>query len=359
MRGEQSGQSQLFSYVPMEAQIPASHPLRAIRDLVDPVLARMSGEFDKMYAKRGRPSIPPEQLLKALLLQVLFTIRSEFQLVESIRFNLLYRWFVGLNADETVWDETVFSKNRDRLLAGEIARKFFEEVLAEAESRKLLSKNHFSVDGTLIEAWASQKSFKEKGEDDDQDDSSGGRNPEANFHGERRTNDTHGSTTDPESKLYKKSKGSEAKLAFLGHVMMENRNGIAVDVRVTEANGTAERDAALSMAEDLEGDHRKTIGADKNYDVRAHNERLRSLNITPHPATKKNTMIDERTKRHAGYDVSQKIRKRIEEIFGWSKTVGPMRKVHFRGRRKVEWLFQFTVAVYNLVRIRNLVGVAA
>jgi transposase len=352
MRGEQTGQIQLFSYVPMESQVPMDHPLRAIRDLVDPLLARMSGDFDKIYATRGRPSIPPEQLLKALLLQVLFSIRSELQVIENIRFNLLYRWFVGLNPDDHVWDETVFSKNRERLLSGSIARKFFEEVLDIAKTRNLLSKDHFSVDGTLIEAWASQKSFQSK--DDDSDHSGGARNGERDFHGEKRTNDTHASKTDPESKLYRKSQGKEAKLAFMGHVMMENRNGLVVDARVTEANGTAERDAALSMAGDLPGSQRKTLGGDKNYDVRDFNEELRAMNITPHPATKKHTRIDARTKRHSGYAASQVIRKRIEEVFGWAKTVGPIRKVHFRGRRKIEWLFQFTVAVYNLVRIRNL-----
>jgi transposase len=343
----------MFSYVPMEAQVPEKHPLRRIRDLVDPVLERLSGRFDKIYSHTGRPSIPPEQLLKALLLQVLYTIRSELQLMEQIRFNLLYRWFVGLSPDEKTWDETVFSKNRDRLLAGDIARAFFEEILEEARKRNLLSKDHFSVDGTLIEAWASHKSFKPKDDDDERGNGSPG-SKDVDFHGEKRTNETHESKTDPECRLYKKSKGSEAMLSYMGHVMMENRNGLAVDANVTEANGTAERDAALSMAMDLPGKHRKTLGADKNYDVQEHNEELRSMNVTPHPATKKHTKIDGRTLRHEGYEASQIVRKRIEQIFGWVKTVGPMRKVHLRGRRKVSWLFEFSLGVYNLVRISNL-----
>lgn len=354
----------LFSYVPMEAQVPEDHPLRRMRDLVDPILARLSPQFDAIYSSTGRPSIPPEQLLKALLLQVLYTIRSELQLMEQIRFNLLYRWFLGLSPDDKVWADTVFTKNRDRLLEGKIAQAFFEEIMAEARNRKLLSKDHFSVDGTLIEAWASQKSFQSKDEDrsgDDGDDADpgAGRNAERDFHGEQRTNQTHESKTDPECRLFKKSKGSEAKLCYLGHVMMENRNGLAVDACVTEASGTAERDAALSMAMDLPGTHRKTLGGDKNYDTREQNEELRALNITPHPAAKKQTALDGRTLRHSGYEASQKVRKRIEEIFGWLKTVGPMRKVHFRGRKKVEWWFRFSVAVYNLVRIRNLAGTAA
>jgi len=358
MRGHNTNQIQLFSYVPIESQVPQNHPLRSIRDLVDPVLERISGRFDEIYSKTGRPSIPPEQLLKALLLQVLYTIRSELQLMEQIQFNLLYRWFVGLSPDDKVWDETVFSKNRDRLLDGDIAQAFFEEVIADARKRKLLSKDHFSVDGTLIEAWASHKSFKPKDEDGPGNGSggTGAGNVEADFRGEKRANDTHESTTDPECRLYKKTKGSEAKLSYLGHVMMENRNGLAVDACVTESNGTAERDAAFAMAMDLPGEHRKTLGGDKNYDTKDHNEDLRTLKITPHPAAKKQTSLDQRTLRHGGYEASQKVRKRIEEIFGWLKTVGPMRKVHLRGRRKVEWQFRFALAVYNLVRIRNLAG---
>lgn len=362
MRGQKTGQVEMFSYIPLEARVPEAHPLRSVRELVERVLARLSPELDRIYSHTGRPSIPPEMLLKALLLQVLFSIRSEAQLVEQIRFNLLYRWFVGLAPDDGVWSETVFTKNRDRLLDGKVARRFFQEVLEIAKQKKLLSQDHFTVDGTIIEAWASQKSFKRKEEQKghDQDppaaagkDSDPG-NPSLDFHGEKRTNETHRSTTDPDARLFKKSKGTEAKLCYLGHVMMENRNGLAVDARVTEANGTAERDAAMGMAMQLPGSHRKTIGGDKNYDTRDFAAVMGEFGVTPHVAQKQHSAINGRTTRHPGYEISQRKRKRVEEIFGWVKTIGLMRRPHFRGQGKVSWMFTFALAVYNLVRIRNL-----
>ena len=329
-------------------------------DLVEPILEALSPEFDAIYSSTGRPSIPPEQLLKALLLQVLYTIRSEGQLLEHLRFNLLYRWFVGLAPDARIWDETVFSKNRDRLLNGAIASKFFQKVLALAEMEGFVSNDHFSVDGTQIQAWASHKSFLPKNEE--KKDSGGGDddpgNPTINFHGEKRGNETHESTTDPQSRLYKKSKGSEAKLSYMGHALMENRNGLVVDARVTQANGTAERDAAMGMAMKVSTEHQKTLGADKGYDTKEFVGVMGALNMTPHVAQnterRGGSAIDGRTTRHDGYDVSQKKRKLIEEIFGWLKTVGPMRRPHFRGLRRMSWWFEFSVAVYNLLRIRNL-----
>ncbi len=364
MRGLTDHQISMFSVIPIDSWIEEKHPLRGISALVEPILTEMSREFDAIYATTGRPSIPPEQLLKALLLQVLYSLRSEGQLLEHLRFNLLYRWFVGLRPDSRIWDETVFSKNRDRLLNGEIASKFFQRVLAVAKVSDLVSNDHFSVDGTQIHAWASHKSFQAK-ESDKKDDAgpSDPGNPTVNFHGEKRTNETHESKTDPESKLYKKSKGSEAKLSYLGHAMMENRNGIVVDARVTEANGTAERDAAMGMAMNTPGEHRKTMGADKNYDTKDFVAVAGTLNITPHVAQNTDrrggSAIDERTTRHKGYEISQQKRKLIEEVFGWLKTVGPMRRPHLRGLRKMSWWFKFSVAVYNLVRIRNLKEQAA
>lgn len=361
MRGQLTRQVEMFSYIPLEARVPQHHPLQGIRTLVEQVLERLSPEFDKLYSHTGRPSIPPEQLLKALLLQVLFTIRSEVQLVEQIRFNLLYRWFVGLAPDDEVWSETVFTKNRDRLLDAKVSARFFQQVLEIARQKRLLSKEHFTVDGTIIEAWAGQKTFQVKDKDkSDQDPPSdaGSGNPTVNFHGEKRTNETHESTTDSECRLFKKSGGSEAKLCYLGHVMMENKNGLAVDARVTEANGTAERDAAIGMAMQLPGTRRKTVGGDKNYDTKDFAAVMGSFNISPHVAQndkrRGGSAIDGRTTRHPGYAISQRKRKRVEEIFGWLKTTGLMRKTHFRGQRKVSWMFTFALAVYNLVRIRNL-----
>jgi transposase len=303
----------------------------------------------------GRPSIPPEKLLRALLLQVLYSTRSERLLMEQLDYNLLFRWFVGLNMDDAVWDPTVFTKNRERLLAGDIAEAFFARVLAQARQRGLLSDEHFTVDGTLIEAWASLKSFKRKDAPVEPPDDPG--NPTVDFHGERRSNVTHVSTTDPDARLVRKAKGHEAKLAYQGHVLMDNRHGLAVEGCVTRASGYGERAAALEMLGHVATTHRVTVGADKGYDTRDFVEALRLVQVTPHVAqntSNRSSAIDERTTRHAGYGVSQWKRKRVEEIFGWLKTVGLLRKTRHRGRRRVNWMFIFGLAVYNLVRLRTL-----
>lgn len=380
MRGTERQQETMFSYVSLEERIPADHPLRPLRAMVDRALLTLSPRFDALYADGGRPSIPPEQLLRALLLQVLYTVRSERQLVEQLDYNLLFRWFVGLGVDDAVWVPTVFSKNRDRLLEGEIAQAFFTAVLAEARAADLLSPEHFTVDGTLIQAWAGQKSFQrdpsKRGDDDapppavpkhrrkflPPDDPR--RNPTVNFHGEHRSNTTHTSTTDPEARLAKKAAGQEAKLAFHGHLLMENRSGLAVVAQVTPATGTAERDFAIGVAHAIPGRHERiTLGGDKLYDTTASVAGLRAQGVTPHVAqhetNRRSSAIDERTTRHAGYAVSQRKRKRIEEIFGWLKTIGLMRQTHHRGVDRVDWMFTFATAVYNLVRIRNLTAARA
>jgi transposase len=357
MRGDDDQQAAMFSYLSPEERVPKEHPLRAIRVLVDTVLQELSPQLATLYSHTGRPSIAPEKLLRALLLQVLYTVRSERLLMEQLDYNLLFRWFVGLNMDDPVWDPTVFSKNRKRLLAGEVAQAVFAQVLAQARERDLLSDEHFTVDGTLIEAWAGQKSFKRKQPDPPEEPPDDPGNPSINFRGERRTNATHASTTDPEARLYKKAKGQEAKLCYLGHVLMENRHGLVVDTRVTHATGTAERDAALAMAEVVPGQHRITLGADKNYDTRELVRELRALRVTPHVAqhtTGRASAIDGRTTRHPGYAVSQRKRKGVEEIFGWLKTVGLLRKTRYRGVARVGWMFTFAAAVYNLVRMRTL-----
>jgi transposase len=356
MRGHDEQTGHVFSYLSPEQRVPADHPLRAIRKMTDPILARLSPKFTLMYSDIGRPSIAPEKLLRALLLQVLYTVRSERMLMEQLEYNLLFRWFVGLNMDDAVWDPTVFSKNRDRLLAADVAALFFHEVLAEARARDLVSDEHFTVDGTLLEAWAGLKSLKKIGDDDPPPPDDPG-NPTVDFHGETRTNATHASTTDPEAKLARKGKGKEAKLSYSGHVLMENRNGLVVDATVLQATGTAERDAALAMAAELAGDGRVTMGGDKNYDTFPFVEELRGLNVTPHVAQNnkgRRSAIDKRTTRHPGYLISQQKRKRVEEIFGWLKTVGGLRKLRHRGLDRVEWMFTFAVAAYNLVRLRNL-----
>ena len=357
MRGHDEQPGHVFSYVSLEQRVPANHPLRAIRRMTDPILARLSPHFTRMYSKIGRPSIPPEQLLRALLLQVLYTVRSERMLMEQLEYNLLFRWFVGLNMDDPVWDPTVFSKNRDRLLAADVAARFFHEVVAEARARDLVSDEHFTVDGTLLEAWASLKSFQKVGADDPPPADDPG-NPTVDFHGEKRSNETYESTTDPDARLARKSGGHEAKLAYCGNVMIENRNGLVVDTELLQCNGTAERDAALLMAERIEGTQRVTIAADKGYDTKDFVRDIRNMNVTPHVAQNNNrrggSAIDQRTTRHAGYQVSQKKRKRIEEVFGWLKTVGMLRKTRHRGLPKVGWVFTFAAAAYNLVRMRNL-----
>jgi transposase len=361
MRGDDPQQTAIFSYISPEERVPQDHPLRAIRTLVDAVLQEMSPQFASLYSSTGRPSIAPEKLLRALLLQVLYTVRSERLLMEQLDYNLLFRWFVGLNMDDIIWDASTFSKNRERLLEGEVAQAFFDQVLAQARERDLLSDEHFTVDGTLIEAWAGQKSFKRKAAEMPSEPPDDPGNPSIDFRGERRTNATHASTTDPEARLYKKAKGQEAKLAYLGHVLMENRHGLVVDTCVTQATGTAEREAALAMAVATPGRHRVTLGADKNYDTRDFVHELRELRVTPHVAqhtTARASAIDGRTTRHPGYAISQRKRKQVEEIFGWLKTVGLLRKTRHRGGKRVGWIFTFATAVYNLVRMRTLMTVA-
>lgn len=357
MRGDDRQQGAMYSYISPEARVPQDHPLRAIRELMDEVLRELSPRFEGLYARVGRPSIPPEQLLRAQLLQVLYTVRSERQLMEQLDYNLLFRWFVGLNMDDRIWDPTVFTKNRQRLLEGDVATAFLERVVAQAAQRGLLSGEHFTVDGTLIEAWASLKSFKRRDTPTSPPEDPG--NPSVDFHGERRRNNTHGSTTDPEARLAKKGPGKEAKLAYQGHALMDNRHGLVVNACATQASGTAEREAAVTMATALP--ERATLGADKGYDTHAFVEALRSLVVTPHVAqntSNRASAIDGRTTRHPGYLVSQQKRKLVEEIFGWLKTVGLLRKTRHRGERRVDWMFTFATAVYNLVRIRNLTSQA-
>ena len=322
--------------------------------MVDNALFDLAPLFKEMYSHTGRPSIPPEQILRALLLQIFYSIRSERMLVEQLEYNLLFRWFVGLSMDDKVWDHSVFSKNRDRLIEHDVATLFFDTIRRQAERADLLSNEHFTVDGTLIEAWASIKSFRPKNDQDPP--TSGGRNSEVDFKGEKRKNDTHQSTTDPEARLLKKGKGKEAKLCFMGHALMENRSGLVVDSRLTQATGTAERSAALEMIEDVPGTKQITLGADRGYDVASFVKDLRQLRATPHVAQKtKGTAIDKRTTRHTGYQTSLKIRKRVEEIFGWMKTTGVLRKTRHRGLERVECDFTLAIAAYNLVRMRTLI----
>ena len=356
MRGTSNPQSNLFSYISLEDRIPASHPLRKLRVLVDAVLASMDEEFDAVYAKEGRPSVPPERLLKASLLQVLFSIRSERLLVEAIDFNLLYRWFVGLSLDERVWDHSTFSQNRDRLFNEGLARVFFERVKMLADWKRLTSDEHFSVDGTLIEAWASHKSFRRSDGGDDEPPGGGGRNAERDFRGETRSNETHRSTTDPEARLSRKSPGAEAKLAHMNHVLMENRNGLIVDVETTESNGRAEREAALRMIR-RSCSRGGTVGADRGYDTREFVSGCRKLGVAPHVARKRqHSAIDGRVARGKAYRASLKVRKRIEEAFGWLKTVGGLRKTKLIGRAKLAGHSLLCFAAYNLIRIGGLSG---
>lgn len=356
MRGFDLQQSTMFSYISPEQRVASDHPLRTVRQITDRILGQMTNLFTQMYSTFGRPSIPPEKLLRALLLQVLYTVRSERMLMEQLNYNLLFRWFVGLNMDDAVWDVTVFTKNRDRLLKADVAKNFLELVVAEARGLNLMSDEHFTVDGTLLEACASLKSFQKiDGEKTDPPDDPG--NPTVNFHGEKRSNQTHASTTDPDAMLARKGAGKEAKMSYSGHVLMENRNGLVADVEVLRANGTAERDAAMLMIENIAGDRPVTVGADKAYDTKEFVAEARQRNATPHVAQnnkKRKSAIDGRTTRHLGYMVSQRKRKRVEEIFGWMKTVGVMRKLRHRGLKLIGWMFTFSAAAYNLVRIRNL-----
>lgn len=366
MRGRDDRPEGFFSYVRLEERIPGDHPLRPIRALADEALAALNRRFEGLYSTMGRPSVPPEMLLRATLLQAFFSVRSERLLMEQINYNLLFRWFVGLPMDAEVWHATVFTHNRDRLLEAAVAHEFLAALLALPQVKALLSSEHFSVDGTLIEAWASMKSFRPK--DGSGEPPSPGRNGERNFRHEQRSNDTHVSTTDPDARLYRKATGGTSRLCFMGHVLMDNRNGLAVDAALTHASGTAERQAALAMLDRRQHSGRVTLGADKAYDAAAFVADLRQRQVTPHIAINgrvskygvvRSTAVDGRTTRHSGYAVSQILRKRIEEVFGWIKTQAGLAKVKLRGCAKVEALFTFTVAAYNLVRIRKLLAAAA
>ena len=369
MRGLDARSGSLFSYVDLEARVRRDHPLRAIREIANAALEALSEDFAALYPPRlGRPSVPPERLLRAMLLQAFYGIRSERQLMERMEFDLLFRWFVGLGVDEAAWDHSSFTTNRDRLLEGQIAAKFLAAVLAQPKVKRLLSSDHFSVDGTLIEAWASMKSFRRK-DGSDQDPQGPGRNAERGFHGQTRSNDTHQSTTDPQARLYRKGDGQPARLCYLGHALMENRHGLAVGGGVTQATGTAEREAALALLDARPGRSRRrvTLGADKAYDVTKFVEDLRARRVTPHIAVnghitksgkRRKTAIDKRTTRHAGYAVSQRCRKRIEEVFGWLKSAAGMAKTKFRGRSRVDAAFTMGLAAYNLIRLPRLLTIA-
>ena len=361
MRGDDEICGSLFSYIDLEDRVRADHPLRPIREIANAALAALSSDFAALYSGMGRPSVPPEKLLRAMLLQAFYSVRSERQLMERIEFDLLFRWFVGIGIDDPVWDHSTFTKNRDRLLEGEIAAKFLAAVLSLPRVKRLLSSEHFSVDGTLIQAWASMKSFKPK-EPPGNDGGGGGRNAPADFRGQKRSNATHRSTTDPDARLYRKGPGMEARLCYIGHGLMENRSGLLVDARLTLVSGHAERLAALDMIEPVaERPVAVTLGADKSYDAADFVEELRTLNVRPHVAQNtsgRRSAIDKRTTRHPGYAKSQRIRKRIEEAFGWIKTVAGLRQTKLRGRPKVAWTFTFAVAAYNLVRAPTLLAAA-
>ncbi|MEO6009637.1 MAG: IS5 family transposase [Vicinamibacteraceae bacterium] len=354
MRGSDQQTSHLFSYIAPEQRVRPDHPLRAIRRMTDEVLAALSPRFDRMYSEKGRPSIPPEQLLRALVLQALYTIRSERLLMEEIDYSILFRWFVGLGMDEAIWSPTTFSKNRERLLAGDIAAAFFDAVVDQARQADLLSDEHFTVDGTLLEAWASLKSFRPTGETPTEPPDDPG-NPTVNFHGESRRNDTHTSTTDPDAMLARKGMGREAKLSYSGHVLLDNRHGLVANVCVMAATGTAEREAALLLLQ--HAPQAVTVGGDKGFDVPSFVADVRACGVTPHVAQKvKGSAIDGRTTRHAGYAISQRKRKLIEQVFGWMKTVGGLRRLRHRGGELVDWIVTFTAAAYNLVRLRTLLA---
>jgi len=369
MRGSDERSGSLFSYVDLEARVRKDHPLRAIREIANVALADLSKEFSKLYTDFGRPGIAPERLLRAMLLQAFYGVRSERQLMERMEFDLLFRWFVGLGVDDAVWDHSTFSKNRDRLLEGKIAAKFLNAILDQPPVKRLLSSDHFSVDGTLIEAWASIKSFRKK-DGGDQDSDGPGRNAERGFHKEKRSNETHESTTDPDARLYKKGDGQPAKLCYMGHALMENRHGLAVLGGVSRASGTAERDEALVLIDRRRGRRRRriTLGADKAYDVEAFVQALKNRSVTPHIAVDghlsktgkpRKTAIDNRTLRHAGYAISQRCRKRIEEVFGWIKASAGLGKIKLRGCARVDAAFIMALAAYNLIRLPKLLGAAA
>jgi transposase len=362
MRGSDERSGALFSYVDLEARVPASHPLRTIRVIVDEALVSLSPSFHDLYARVGRPSIPPEQLLRALLLQACYSIRSERQLMERLDFDLLFRWFVGLGIDDAVWNHSTFSKNRDRLLAGDIAAEFLARVLDQPQVRRLLSSEHFSVDGSLVEAWASMKSFRPKDDPSEPPPPGGDRNRSRDFHGERRANDSHASTTDSDARLYRKGPGQEAKLCFVGHVLMENRHGLVVDAELTRASGHAERLAALAMLDRLPTVSPITLAADRGFDARDFVTELRARRVTPHIAQNtsgRRSAIDGRTTRHPGYEASQRVRKRIEEAFAWIKAIAGQSRTKLRGLARVRWSFTLAAAAYNLVRLPKLLATGA
>jgi transposase len=367
MRGSDARSGSLFSYVDLEQRVPAKHPLRVIKGIVDDVLKSLDGEFERLYEGTGRQSIAPERLLRASLLQAFYSVRSERQLMEQIDYNLLFRWFVGLGIDDPVWDHSTFSKNRDRLFDADVAAKFLEAVLRHRKVKQFLSDDHFSVDGTLVEAWASLKSFRAK--DGSDEPPSAGRNGERDFHGEKRKNDTHESATDPDAKLFRKGDGQPAKLCFIGHALMENRSGLVVQAHLSQASGTAEREAAIRMINwrSPGSERRITLGADKGYDAAAFVEELRRMVVTPHIARndavtksgkRRRSAVDARTTRHAGYAISQRVRKRVEEVFGWAKTVAGLAKTKLRGTERNAFKFTFTMAAYNLIRMPRLLAAA-
>jgi transposase len=363
MRGSDGMQESLFTVAKLEDFVPEDHPLRAIRELVNKALEGLNGLFNEIYADHGRPSIPPEKLMRALLLQVFYSVRSERQICEQLRYNLLFRWFVGLAIDDAVWDHSVFSKNRDRLLEHAVVEAFFTQVMSLADAKGLLSKEHFSVDGTLIQAWASHKSFRPKDGSDDQTPPAPGRNVEASWRGKPRSNDTHESTTDPQARLYRKSHNTGAILCYQGHVLMENRSGLVVGAVVTQADGKAERAAALAMLDTVPGKGRKTVGADKGYDMKDFVAACRERKVTPHLAIHDTrsfggSLLDRRTTRHPGYALSQAVRKRIEEHFGWAKTIGRIRQTVFRGVRRVDQQFKLTMTASNIVRLARILTAA-
>jgi len=359
LRSKDVQRTTMWTTVSTEDLVPADHPLRSIRVMVNSALDELSPAFAKLYSPFGRPSIAPEKQLRALLLQMLYTVRSERQLIEQLQYNMLFRWFVGLSIDDSVWDVTVFTKNRERFLKGEIAGRFFQAVLSQARAAGLLSAEHFTVDGTVIEAWASHKSFRPI-DDDEPPTGDGGSNPTVDFQGTKRSNATHRSTTDPDARLCRKGKNTAFQLGYFGHALMENRSGLVVDARLTLATGTAEREAALDMISGIGGSGPITLGADKGYDAADFVAELRALGVTPHVAqntTNRRSAIDARTTRHDGYDVSQRKRKRVEEIFGWEKVVGGIRKVKVRGLARVDGVFIFALAAFNLVRMRRLIPI--
>lgn len=361
MRGSDTRNTTMFSYVSPEARVPENHPLRGIRTMVNRALEDLSPLFESLYSSEGRPSVPPEQLLRALLIQVLYSVRSERMLMEQLGYNLLFRWFVGLSMDDPVWVPSVFSKNRDRLLEGDVAREFLARTVEEAQRGGLMSEEHFTVDGTLLKAWASHKSVKPIEGGKRPPPAGDSKNETVDFRGEKRTNETHRSATDPEARLYRKGNNRGAELSYMGHVLMENRNGLVSDAQATQATGHAEREAAVRMVENIPGSHPVTVGADKGYDTKDFVEDLRGQNATPHVAQNtsgRRSAIDRRTTRHAGYRTSQIKRKRVEEIFGWMKTVGLLRQLRHRGREAIDWVFKFTAAAYNLTRLRNLENAA-